>query len=62
MTDFTDTWKRASDTVALVTLVRRITQVRSDGRRIWLVPRSPRYDAMRAWLYWPMTLRMTTSR
>jgi 4-amino-4-deoxy-L-arabinose transferase-like glycosyltransferase len=114
MTDFTDTWKRASDTVALVTLIRRITLARRDARRIWLVsereylkspdaaeiafaekymkpatlwrariariraaldaeygapravtsgvPRSPRYDDMRAWVYSPINLHMTTSR
>ena len=37
MTDFSDTWKRAADTVALAALLTRISEARREGRRIWLV-------------------------
>ena len=37
MTDFSDTWKRDADTVALEALLTRITQARRQDRRIWLI-------------------------
>jgi hypothetical protein len=40
MTDFSDTWKRASDTVALAALLTRIKEASRKGRRIWLVSES----------------------